>query len=84
MYDIFLSKEAVKILAALERETEEMIRNKIRKLGENPEFFEKHLRGVDLWSLRIGKYRVLFEIIEEKKEILVITIGHGKDVYRKM
>lgn len=48
MYDISLSKETAKILAALEREKEEMIRNKIRKLGENPEFFGKHLRGVDL------------------------------------
>jgi mRNA interferase RelE/StbE len=84
MHDIFLSKEAAKMLASLEREKEEMIRNKIRKLGENPEFFGKHLKGVDLWSLRIGKCRVLFELNEEKKEILVITIGHRKDVYHKM
>ena len=38
------------------------------------------MKGIDLWSLRVGKYRVLFEIDKEKKEVFIVTIGHRKDV----
>jgi len=42
------------------------------------------LENIDLWSLRIGKYRVLFEINKEKKEVFIVTLGHRKDVYHKL
>ncbi len=84
MYKIFLSKEAVKFLVNLDKESEETIRGKIKKLSESPKSFGKHLKGIDLWSLRIGKYRVLFEINKEKKEVFIVTIGHRKDVYHKL
>lgn len=68
----------------MDRENEKAIRDKIKKLGRYPESFGKHLKGIDLWSLRIGKYRVLFEINKEKKEVFIVTIGHRKDVYHKL
>ena len=69
MYRIFLSKEAVRVLVNLDKENEEIIRSKLRKLTESPEFFGKHLKGTNSWSLRIGKYRVLFEIDKEQRPI---------------
>ncbi len=84
MYEIFLSEEAIKFLVNLDRKSEEIVRNKIKKLGEFPESFGKHLRGIDLWSARIGKYRVLFEVDKEKKRILIMTIGHRKNVYYRL
>jgi len=84
MYKIFLSKETVRFLVSLDKENEKVIRNKIKKLSEWPESFGKHLKGIDLWSLRIGKYRVLFEINKEKEEVFIVTIGHRKDVYHKL
>lgn len=35
-----------------------------------------------LWSARRGTYRVLYRIEEEKQEIVVLRIGHRRDVYR--
>ncbi|WP_420617953.1 type II toxin-antitoxin system RelE family toxin [Candidatus Poriferisocius sp.] len=35
-----------------------------------------------LWSARRGTYRVLYRIEEEKREIVVLRIGHRRDVYR--
>lgn len=84
MYEIFLSKEVVRFLVNLDRENEEVIRNKIKRLGESPEFFGKHLKGINFWSLRIGKYRVLYEIDKEKKRVFIMTIGHRKDVYHRL
>lgn len=84
MYEIFLSRETVKFLVNLDRENEKKIRERIKKLGKSPDSFGKHLKGIDLWSLRIGKYRVLFEIDEEKNRILIMTIGHRKNVYHSL
>jgi mRNA interferase RelE/StbE len=35
------------------------------------------------WRIRIGDYRVLYEIHDKRLLLLVIRIGHRKDVYRK-
>ena len=44
MYEIFLSK--VRVLVNLDRENEEVIRNKIKKLGESPKFFGNYLKAL--------------------------------------
>jgi len=38
------------------------------------------LQGI--WSARRGTYRVLYRIDDEKKEVIVLRVGHRKDVYR--
>lgn len=38
--------------------------------------------GVIAWRIRVGSYRVIYEIHEGELRVLVITIGHRKDVYR--
>ena len=36
----------------------------------------------DVWRLRIGDYRIVYSIADEKLTILVLRIGHRKDIYR--
>ena len=38
------------------------------------------LQGI--WSARRGTYRVLYRIDDEKKEVIILRVGHRKDVYR--
>ena len=38
------------------------------------------LEGV--WSARRGTYRVLYRVDDEKREVIVLRIGHRRDVYR--
>ena len=38
------------------------------------------LEGV--WSARRGTYRVLYRIDDDKREVIVLRIGHRRDVYR--
>lgn len=51
------------------------------RLAENPAEFGKPLRysAKGLWSLRVGDWRVVYQILGEK--ILVLRIGHRKEVY---
>jgi mRNA-degrading endonuclease RelE of RelBE toxin-antitoxin system len=41
----------------------------------------KQLKLSDFWSLRIGDYRAIYEIDREKNQVVIIFIGHQKNVY---
>ncbi len=39
--------------------------------------------GRNYWRLRIGIYRVFYTIIPERKELVVLDIGHRRKAYKK-
>ena len=56
------------------------------RLLENPRQIGKQLGGVslsDLWRYRVGDYRVLCRIENQKICIVVVDIGHRREIYRK-
>ena len=48
-----------------------------RKVGKP---LRGHLAGV--WSARRGTYRVLYRVLEEPREVVVLRVDHRRDVYR--
>lgn len=54
----------------------------IRKLETNP-YLGKPLRGelMGKRSLRVGDYRVIYAVDEDKKVVILFTVGHRKAVY---
>jgi len=51
--------------------------------GESRPRNSKKLSGSSaLWRIRVGDYRVLYEIVESKKEIKIYKIAHRKEAYR--
>ncbi len=44
----------------------------------------KRLKRVDAWSLRVGDYRVIYDIDDVALLVTVIKVGHGRDVYRDL
>lgn len=52
---------------------------------EDPRRFGDPLRSnlAGLWKYRIGNYRVICEIQEEVLLVLVVRVGHRREVYRK-
>lgn len=79
-YKIFLHPKAAKFLEKLDTSKRQRIKGKIKELKKNPEL-GKHLRYSPFWSLRIGDYRVIYEIVKEKRQIIILFIGHRKKVY---
>lgn len=82
LYSVSLSNEAEGFLKKLDKSEQIRIRNKLRDLKENPKLgkpMKFDLAGK--WSLRIGKYRAIYEIFEGKLLIYVIEIGHRKNIY---
>ena len=59
------------------------ILNAIYGLAENPSPpSSKKLKGEKLYRIRIGNYRVIYEIQDERLLVTVIKLGHRKDVYK--
>lgn len=82
MYEARLEKPAKRFLKKLNQEDQKRIIKKLRDLEENPEL-DKPLTGrlAGLWSLRFGKFRALYQVRRRELLILVLRIGHRKDVY---
>lgn len=71
----------------MDRYTAAMLLGWIRKNLEGCEDPRQHGKGLTAnrsgqWRYRIGDYRLLAEIQEEKVVILVLQVGHRSDVYR--
>jgi mRNA interferase RelE/StbE len=39
--------------------------------------------AANLWRIRVGDYRIVYEIQDTQVLILVLRIGHRKDIYRQ-
>lgn len=61
-----------------------LISNSIKSLAENPHpVGHKKLVGSDAtYRIRIGNYRVIYDIIDQELVVMVVRVKHRKDVYR--
>ena len=82
MYSITLDKNAKRFLKKLDKKEKENLINKIKKLKDNPNL-GKRLSGnlYGLWKLRFDKYRIIYQIIENKLIIIILDISHRKNIY---
>jgi mRNA interferase RelE/StbE len=80
-FAVLLHPKAAKELDKLERQIKDRIIVRLKDLRDKPQTLGKILKPSDLWSLRIGDYRVIYEIDKPEKRILVLFIGHKKKVY---
>ena len=83
-FNITIKRKAQKTLAKVPQVYQTKIIECIRSLAENP-FPDGAKKLVDRpgWRMRIGDYRVIYEIKESELIILVLHIGHRKDIYRR-
>lgn len=81
-YKIQIKKSAAKEIESLPREAISKILPKIGSLAENPRPMGcKKLSGDEKYRIRVGNYRVLYEIEDEIVTVFVVKVGHRKEVY---
>ena len=85
-YSVVFVRTARRELEALPPELAERILRKIRLLSRVPrQSGSKKLKGsFDLWRIRVGDYRVVYEIFDEAKNIEISYIRHRREVYRDL
>jgi mRNA interferase RelE/StbE len=82
-YVIEFQPSARKHLEALPRRVQLRIGRAIANLREDPFSRSPKLSGEpEIWRARVGDYRVLYKIERERQVIVVLTVGHRRDVYR--
>jgi mRNA interferase RelE/StbE len=84
----FLGK-ALDDLSRIDRPHQKIIKAKLIMLAKNPEALKNNIRRIGradevLYRLRIGRYRVIFKKEEDALVIIIIRIGHRKEVYLSM
>ncbi len=81
-YSISFSKQALKELQKINEPFYSNIKYAIIDLADNPRPNGcKKLKGRDGYRIRIGNYRVIYEIFDAELIVDVITLGHRKDIY---
>mgnify|MGYP001767252131 CR=1 FL=1 len=70
-------------LTSLRSPDYERVRDAIRSLADEPlPRGSKKLAGRPGWRIRVGRFRVVYEIDPPGRTITILHIGHRRDVYR--
>ncbi|MCJ7713612.1 type II toxin-antitoxin system RelE/ParE family toxin [Candidatus Bathyarchaeota archaeon] len=83
-YRLVYTHRASKDIRRLEENAKQRIGKALKRYGEEPLKYASKLTDPALgtYRFRIGDYRVIFDI--EDKEIVVLRVGHRRDIYRKL
>lgn len=83
-YEIRIARRAAKSLAALQRRDQQRIRAAIELLAEDPRPPACiAMSGEDsVYRVRVGDFRIVYEVIDDVLVIQVVRVGHRREVYR--
>lgn len=83
-YRVEIARRAIKALAGLPRQEQQRIRAAIDLLSDNPRppGCTKLTGEDDTYLVRVGVYRIVYEVFDDRLVIHVIRIGHRRDIYR--
>lgn len=84
MHEVLLERSAEKDLKALPAEIFRRVIPHIRALAQNPRppGCHKIAGSRNDWRIRIGDYRVVYEVDDKVKQVRVMRVRHRREVYR--
>jgi mRNA interferase RelE/StbE len=82
-FKVAINKRAVKALEKLNDPDYTKIKAALLNLGDNPRpsGFKK-LKGRDAYRIRVGRYRIIYDILDDALLINVVELGHRKNIYK--
>ncbi|SJM61036.1 type II toxin-antitoxin system RelE/ParE family toxin [Gulosibacter sp. 10] len=83
-YEIRYARSALKTLRRLDREPARRILRAIDALSQDPrpQDCQRLKGGAGEMRIRVGDHRVIYEVIDAEVVILVLSVGHRREVYR--
>lgn len=84
MHEVFLERSAERDLKALPSDIFRRILPLIRALAQNPRppGCHKIAGSRNDWRIRMGDYRVVYEVDDKLKQVKVMRVRHRREVYR--
>jgi mRNA interferase RelE/StbE len=82
-YRIDLTPAAARQFRMLPPDQKDRIRRRIDQLGSDPRpsGCEKIAGAASLWRVRIGDYRIVYEVRDDRLVVIVVLIGNRRDIY---
>jgi mRNA interferase RelE/StbE len=82
MYEVIVEKSVLKQLQKVPQPFYRKIKEALTHLGNNPRpIGYLKLKGREGYRVRVGDYRIIYDIKDQQLIVLVISISHRKDVY---
>ncbi len=83
-YEVQILPKAARQIKALSAEVRQDISLTIQSLANEPRpIGVKKLSGEkDIYRVRVGNYRVLYRIVDKVLVVVVVSVGHRREVYR--
>lgn len=86
MYELHFLSSAKKEFMKLDTQAQKIIKEKLLILTTNPDTLKNNIKALKgeykgKFRLRINRYRVIFQVKDEELIIIVVRIGHRKEVY---
>ncbi len=83
-YEIRWDEKALEFLRSIKQEDAQRIIKKVNSIVEFPRHYLDHLEEIKAYKLRVGDYRIVIDLDENKEIISILFIGHRKNVYDKL
>ena len=85
MYEVYLERSAENDLKRLPTSPFDRIVHQIKTLAENPRpsGCRKITGSKNDWRIRIGDYRILYEVNDRAKAVRVMRVRHRREAYRR-
>ena len=82
-YRVLIKPSALKELGSIPKRDLKRIVERMRSLSEIPRPSGcEELSGEDRYRVRLGPYRIVYSIDDKSHEVLVVKVGHRREVYR--
>ncbi|MBU2522928.1 MAG: type II toxin-antitoxin system RelE/ParE family toxin [Nanoarchaeota archaeon] len=82
VYELNFTDNFRKQFSKLEKQLQQRIISALERIRIRPEYFAIILVGSPYYKLRIGDYRAILDIKKDKLLILLVEVGHRKNVYK--
>jgi mRNA interferase RelE/StbE len=84
-YRVEIARRVAKTLDGLPRKEQQRIRAAIELLAETPRppGCVKMVDEPNVYRVRVGDYRIVYEVLDDRLIIHVVRVGHRRDVYRR-
>lgn len=85
MYNIVYTKEAKEKIGILDIKKKRQIKDAIERISQNPNIGKRLTHELSgLLSYRSGDYRIIYRVYHKEILVLILTIGHRKDIYKQL
>lgn len=82
-YEVEFSSRAARAFLKLPREAQQRLAKRIDALSKDPRPIGcEKLTGLDAYRVRVGDYRVVYDVDDGARIVTIANVGHRREVYR--